>query len=295
MNCSGRHGFYVDLSGYTSAEKEAVVEARFSHPRLLANSPIASSIRPHIERRQPTVLFMHVPRTAGTAFRDAITPNYRQAEIAYLYPDPPGFLVENLSLLPLQQRRGFRLVIGHFRYGVHAWLPQESIYVSVVRHPLSRVISQYLFVGQTQPALVTENGRRLELEQVLERKNSVDFDNAMVRYFGGVDDKEVPPGMVNREVYERAVHHLRTRFAYVGNQEAAQESYRALRERFEWMAKPELEPLNLATYAVKLMHDEKLRKVVEHYNPWDYLLYEEVLRLFPIQNRKFPDALSAHC
>lgn len=295
MNCSGRHGFYVDLSEYTSTEKETVVEVRFSEPKLLANCPVQARFRPRAERRPPTVLFMHIPRTAGTAFRDAITCNYKQAEIAYLYPDPPGFLVEDLSLLPLPQRRGFHLVIGHFRYGVHAWLPQESVYATIVRHPLSRVISQYLFLGHTQPDRVTENGLRLQLEEALELKNSVDFDNAMVRYFGGIDDKEVPPGMVNRGAYELAVHHLHTRFSYVGHQEAAQESYRALRERFNWIAKRELEPLNLATEAVSLMHDENLRKVVEYYNPWDYLLYEEVLRLFPIHNCKSPGALRAHC
>lgn len=282
MNCSGRHGFYVDLSGSVSSKEDSVIEVRISEPKLLTNCPATAQISMRGREACPAILFMHIPRTAGTAFRDAIVANYKQAEIAYLYPEPPGFLVEDLSVLPFQQRCGFRLVIGHFRYGVHSWLPQESTYATVARNPISRVFSQYLFLQHTRPAFMTERGRPLELEELLERNASVDFDNSLVRYFGGIDDNLVPPGTIDRAHYELAVHHLETRFSYVGHQECSQETYSALQRRFEWTAKPDIEPLNLATKAMELMQNDKLSKVVAHYNQWDCLFYQDVLRLFPL-------------
>jgi hypothetical protein len=34
-------------------------------------------------------------------------------------------------------------VMGHFYYGVHNQIPQECIYVTLLRHPLARVVSRY--------------------------------------------------------------------------------------------------------------------------------------------------------
>ncbi len=282
IDCSGRHGFYVDVSEYCPPEAEVVVEARFSPARRLANSPVRARIPARASQaHSAAVLFMHIPRTAGTAFREAVTANYKQAEIAYIYPDPPGFLVGDLQFLPPQQRRSIRLVVGHFRYGMHASLPQDSAYVSVVRHPISRVVSQYLYLVHTGSELVKEKERQLSLEEMLERRISVDLDNALVRYFGGIDDTLMPPGTIDREAYERAVHHLRTRFAFVGHQETAQDSYKAMCQHFGWTARLTLENVNLVTNAVKHM-DDRLSKIIEHYNAWDCLFYQELLSVFPI-------------
>lgn len=283
MGCSGRNGFYVDLTNYCPANTEAVVEVRVANPAMLANNDIRVPIPARKDRQSPTVLFMHIAKTAGTAFREAITANYKQAEIAYVYPDPPGFPIADLRQLPLQQRSWFRLVIGHFRYGVHEWLPGESSYITIVRHPLSRVISHYLYLSENNPAVLADGKRRLDLVEALELRVTVDLDNAMVRCFGGIDDKELPPGTVGYEAYDRALHNLRTAFSFVGHQECAEESYAAMRERFDWTAKPNLDVVNRNTATLDLFQQKRIRTAVEYHNYWDYLLYQEILRLFPLQ------------
>ncbi len=281
LSCSGRHGFYVDLRGYCAAETQAVVEVRLSDPKSLINCPMQAVIPPSGPRRSPTVLFMHIPRTAGTTFREAIIANYKEAEIAYLYPDPPGFLVDDLRLLPVDQRSRFRLVVGHFQYGIQHWLPQKSTYITVVRHPFARVVSQYFDIARTRPSLLTEGEHLLSLEAALEQKRTVNLDNAMVRCFSGVDERDVPPGMVDQEVYDRAIHSLRTAFAFVGHQECAEQSYAVLQGLFDWKAKRDLGVTNRTANPLPLVNEEEIRKAVEHYNRWDYLFYDEVLRLFP--------------
>src|SRR5581483_5056004 len=116
----GSHCFYFELTRSCPPAQAAHVEARFSDGRPLPNSPLIVNIPagPPV-RHSETVLFMHIAKTAGTAFRNAILENYKESEVAYLYPNPPGFLCDNLALLPLEQRSRFRLIIGHFKYGVH--------------------------------------------------------------------------------------------------------------------------------------------------------------------------------
>lgn len=276
----GSHSFYFDLARCSLPVSGAHVDARLRSGERLANSPLIVNI-PATRTARPSeaVLFMHVSKTAGTAFREAMVKNYKQSEVAYLYPDPPGLLSDNLALLPLQQRERFRLVVGHFQYGIQQFLPQPSIYVSIVRDPVARVISEFRYLLRRQPAGDGENASALDLVELLKQRKYSILDNHMVRCFSGVSEKDFPPGSINRQVYELAVHHLRKSFAFVGHQEKSQEAYRALQQRFDW--KPDsLELVNAASGPISKEY-ETARRAIEHFNSWDCLFYSEVQRIFP--------------
>lgn len=281
LHSSGSYGFYADLSGRVATEKEAVVEAVVGNGQRLQNSPQQTTIPARAAEPVPAVLFMHIPKTAGIAFREAITANYRESQVAYLYGTAPGFLTQDLRRLPLEQRRDLRFVAGHFRYGVHDDLPQESLYITIAREPAARMLSHYAFLKETQPALLRQGSRILELEELLERKPHVHFDNELVRHFGGVDDREFPAGSVNHELYRKALYYLRTGFTFIGHQEYSAQAYASLRQRFGWSARPELEVVNAGGGRADSAERTKIRKAMEKYNPWDCELYEEILRVFP--------------
>ncbi len=283
MDCSGRHGFYVDLAGICPDASGAWVDVKLSNGNSLANAPAylaLSDLNPRPPK--PTVLFMHIPKTAGTAFREAIAVNFVQSEIAYVYPTPPGFLVADLRALPLEQRRGYRAVIGHYQFGMHEALPQRSEYVTVVRDPVARVLSHYWFLAEAQPELVHDaDGRLLSLEEVCETRLTVDFDNAMVRCFSGVDQRDFPPGSLTREIFDRALRNLRQHFSFVGHQEESGKALQQLRRRYGWSEDTALASVNLGVRAKRADPDEKQRRVVRRYNNWDEMLYGEILQLYP--------------
>jgi hypothetical protein len=222
---------------------------------------------------------MHIAKTAGTAFREAIAENYRQSEMAYLYPDPPGLLTYKLDLLPLEQRRGFRLVIGHFQYGMHDLFPQECTYVTIVREPVARIISHFRFILEKQeaPGFTDSAGSLIEL---LERHATVNLDNLMTRCFSGVDEKDVPPGKIGGDVYSLAVENLKFHFSFVGHQERAGQAYTALQQRFNWKPRTTLDQINRSRLPAGQDY-EPARKAIEHFNRWDCRLYAEICRLFP--------------
>jgi Domain of unknown function (DUF4118)/Sulfotransferase family len=276
----GSHSFYFDLARCSAPVSGAHVEARLRSGERLPNSPLVINI-PAIrtERHPEAVLFMHISKTAGTAFREAMVKNYRQSEVAYLYPDPPGFLSDNLALLPLQQRANFRLVVGHFQYGIEQFLPQPSTYISIVRDPVARVISEFRYLLKKQPAGNGENDSPLHLVDLLEQHRYSILDNHMVRCFSGVSETDFPPGRIDRHVYELAVDHLRTKFAFVGHQERSQEAYSTLQQRFDWKA-GSLELVNAASIPISKEY-EAARTAIEHFNRWDCLFYSEVRQIFP--------------
>lgn len=276
----GKHCFYFDLSGSCRPNRTVQVDARFSGGRLLPNSPLILTVPARSTNRpSETILFMHIAKTAGTAFREAIAENYRQSEIAYLYPDPPGLLTYKLELLPLEQRRAFRLVIGHFQYGMHDLFTQECQYVTIVREPFARIVSHFRYILEKSEAPgLTDSAD--SLVEMLERHATVNLDNLVTRCFSGVDESDVPPGKVDQAVYSLAVEHLGTRFSFVGHQERAGQAYSMLAQRFKWKSRVALESVNRS----RLPHNhdyETARKAIEHFNRWDCLLYTEICRLFP--------------
>ena len=275
------HSFFFDLTERCTPASAARVEAKFADRTPLSNSPLKIKIPARTAPlHSQAILFMHIPKTAGTTFREAIIENYKYSQVAYLYPHPPGLLISNLGLLPLEQRANFRLVMGHFQYGIHEFLPQDYTYVTIVRNPVERVISHYHYMLQTVPEITLDGALTLSLPEMLERRRTVNLDNLMVRCFSGVDENDVPPGHVDRRVYDLAIDHLRTQFKFVGYQDRVDEAYVALQKQFNWKTRGLLDVVNRGERSGATV-DEPTRTAIELVNVWDCRLYATIRTLFP--------------
>jgi hypothetical protein len=276
-----QHSFFFDLSECCMPKSATRVEAKFSDRTPLANSPLKVKIPPRsAPLHSETILFMHIPKTAGTAFREPMMENYKHSQVAYLYPHPPGFLVSNLGLLPLEQRARFRMIMGHFQYGIHEFLPQEYAYVTIVRDPVERVISHYHYLRHTQPETISDGTVILSLTETLERGKTVNLDNLMVRCFSGVDASGVPPGHIDQHIYDLAIDHLRTGFKFVGYQDRVDEAYAALQKHFNWKPRTSLEIVNKGERQDGNI-DDATRAAIERFDRWDCRLYSQIRELFP--------------
>ena len=104
------------------------------------------------QRKDLALLFMHIPKTAGTSIRSLLESPFAAHERAYLYNESWGISLEAFRNLPNKEKEQFRLVCGHFNFGVHEWMPQEARYITILRDPVERVISLYHFIPN-QPFL----------------------------------------------------------------------------------------------------------------------------------------------
>jgi len=112
------------------------------------------------------IFFLHIPKTAGTTFYDVVNRNYIQllkpkieeSPLKYLYDNlkrkksairlPGGYdtapltlrIIENLTFDIL---KNIDFIGGHVGYGFHENYAGKIDYISFIRHPRERLISDY--------------------------------------------------------------------------------------------------------------------------------------------------------
>ena len=72
------------------------------------------------------LIFLHIPKTAGTTLNRIIEWQYSPFEIFTMDPYRIRATPERLKRLPEGRRRRLRVVRGHMFYGVHECLPQGA-------------------------------------------------------------------------------------------------------------------------------------------------------------------------
>ncbi len=187
-----------------------------------------------MENPEKRIVFLHIPRTAGTTLQQIIERQYRPDQIFSL-----GLVVqeaiEEFKQLEEVRRVKIRMLMGHMGYGLHRYLPGPATYFTILRQPVELVTSFYYFIRRSPQHYLHEflkSGNR-SLKEYLESKVTYVTDNVQTRLLSGVWDT-VPIGNCTPEVLERAKHNLREHFAVVGLTERFDETLLLLKRAFGW-------------------------------------------------------------
>lgn len=196
-------------------------------------SPVQHSVEP-LDR----IVFVHIPKTAGTTVRTALATAYRPEERAFVYhPSVPDSVTTETIAGWSEERRGrLRLVMGHFDVGIHDHLPGPSRYVTMLREPMDRLVSLYDYFRTGSFPAGTGAARqhaRLVAEDIAIDAYAFDvkhprWDNQMVRMLSGRGN--VAFGTCDEDLLAEAVENIETRFSGVLLQERMEASMGVLAE-----------------------------------------------------------------
>ncbi|MFP3506148.1 sulfotransferase family 2 domain-containing protein [Burkholderia sp. SIMBA_062] len=232
------------------------------------------------------IAFVHIPRTAGTAFGEHLDRLHAGARIAKFYVDDEHPVVNGrinaYRALDEAEKASYAMLRGHFPYGFDD-SERGSRYVTLLREPVSRLVSYY-FYALKEPLNYLHAylfQRRIGLERFLASDASIDLDNAQVRAISGAHF-DSPRDRVGPEHLEMAKHNLVERFAAFGLTERFDESMRRFSSRFEWPAAG-VQRRNEGSYARDLTLSPSCREHVEHTNRFDIELYRFALERFDLE------------
>jgi Sulfotransferase family len=178
---------------------------------------------------QESVIFIHIPKAAGTTVNRLIEREYPLFEIFSVDPVFSNWSRRHLWSLPPERLKRFRIFKGHMPFGLHKILPQPATYFAVFRDPISRVISAFYFMRNYTLHPQYWKFRRLnwQLEDFV--RNSP-RDNVQTKMVAGAPYEEP----CTPEIFEKAKHNLRNHFSVVGLSERFEDSLALMKIRYGW-------------------------------------------------------------
>ncbi|HMO17000.1 MAG TPA: sulfotransferase family 2 domain-containing protein [Oligoflexia bacterium] len=256
------HSLFLELRRDWNAESHVVV------PYALLSSP------PPCE----TLIFLHIPKTAGTTLFELIKVicrangklNLRVAVKSNVPPvlTVPGWNgawgdVNNYSVQELSRQS---IISGHFPFGIDEKLTQSSSYVTLLRDPVDREISSFNHHFQLGYFKSSDS-----IDMLL--SNNQIMDNPQTRMIAG--EKFCKEVRCSERTFLKAKENLRSRFLIVGVTEEFNEFLAALLALLKW---PAVEYTERRVTELKLIQSisDVTRGELEQFHSFDMKLYQFV-------------------
>jgi len=183
---------------------------------------------------EPTVVFLHIGKTGGTTLRRVLRRQYPESEMMVVRARarPREETLADFAKLPEAERARPRLILGHTVFGLHELVPRPSTYITLLRRPVSLVLSQYGFVRRTPGHRHHQAAQGMGLEEYLVSGLAQEMNNSQTRALAGA--VEVPYGENPPELLELAKRNVEEHFRVVGLTERFDESLVLFGLAFGW-------------------------------------------------------------
>lgn len=239
-------------------------------------SPAAkSSARPATETTE-AVIFLHLPKTAGTTLNRLIEWEYSLSEMYSVDPVLFEWSAAHLRKLPARRLRRTRMFKGHMTFGLHEILPQPATYITVLRDPVERVLSAFYFMRsyKLHPFYWKLRRENWTIEQFVERSKR---DNVQSKIVAGADYN----APCTAEIFETAKRNLSRHFSVVGLSERFEESLALMKLRFGWELKS-YSSFNVTRVSRPKQRDlpQSTLDLIKGNNSFDVALYQQAAELF---------------
>jgi len=234
------------------------------------------------------VIFLHVPKTAGTTLHHILERCYPRNQICSFKDPNYRSELENFQKLSTETREAYRLIKGHLSFGFHRHLPGRSTYITFLREPVARALSFYHYARShpehyLYPLLGDDH---VDLKILLRQRTPTTHElfNLQTSMVAG-DEWDDPERPADRAALERAKQNLRSHFDVVGLTEEFDTSLRLLRRRFGWKVRFYTRK-NVTRRKDQIDNlDPETHSLVREANALDIELYQFARELFDAQRR----------
>jgi hypothetical protein len=186
------------------------------------------------------VIFLHIPKTAGSTLNKIIDHQYKRAATFTRHPYYPKELNDEFKKLSEVERGRIKALKGHMFFGLHEYLSQLSTYITLLRDPVERTISHYYMILENPMDIfhkeVTSNHMSLKDFVCSDLSDRiVTLKNGQTKLLAGMEaDAAVNFEKRSSDILELAKINLKEHFIVAGLQERFDENLMLLRRVFKW-------------------------------------------------------------
>ncbi|HWO75370.1 MAG TPA: sulfotransferase family 2 domain-containing protein [Bacillus sp. (in: firmicutes)] len=206
------------------------------------------------------LIYLHLPKTGGTTFLSILEGNYSLDERIPVYTEPN---INHFQYVEAKIQENTKCIYGHTLFGIHEALSLPATYMTFLRDPVERVISEYYFNFYKPHVL---NKKSLVFKNLEEFVSHKDFCNLQSKYLFGRNS-------LPKNAFDRIKQNIDQYFSVIGITELFDESVFLLKKQFGWN-KIEYTRKNVTASRPKKEYLQKslLEKIIEN-NQLDLAVY----------------------
>lgn len=238
------------------------------------------------------LLFIHVPKTAGTTLSRILEGLFPVEQVC------PAYYMRDLLLMRPDDLSTYRLFRGHFEYSVTELLGAPSC-LTMLREPVARVISYYRYIRSAPKHPRHEKFAAMQLEEVIEDPEELlPISNHQARVFGRFLDLDLVRAKMSGAPIDGATHRSAPRptginveracarladFGFVGISERFEESLLLLADVLGFDPNVPYESLNVTPADQAAEFDPEVIEKIRGMNSADLRIYDFVQQLFEMR------------
>lgn len=229
---------------------------------------------------EPILIFLHMPRSGGTTLNRLIEWEYGAMSVFAVDPHFYRWSYNALARAQAVDLPDLKALQGHMPFGVHTLLNRPAIYITMLRDPIQRVISEYYFRLHRPLRHPREHRevRGLSLEDYIRTTPRHNVQTKLAAGCGiGYDFLEGP---CTADTLAMAEHNLSRYFGLVGLTERFDEFLALAKVLFGWKIRRHgsfhIERRRPRTDSVSA----SIRDLIRDRYRYDVALYEYGVRLF---------------
>lgn len=176
------------------------------------------------------VIFVHVPKAAGSSLASILRSQYGRAAVYSAMPRDqlPGLgihtTLRSYDELPQKRKERIKILRGNFIFDPRPDL--NAACFTMLREPVNRVVSLYYFCKSRESNLFHDSANRMSLHEFVASRVTLETSNDQTRRLAGAGDEA--------GALERAKINIREKFALTGITELFDESVLQLGKIFGW-------------------------------------------------------------
>lgn len=183
--------------------------------------------------RQSSLLFLHIPKAGGSTLNSILEKHFDLESIFRINGVRPQESIDEFRNLPEAKKKKVKFINGHMPFGIHDFLPNQSTYITMLRHPVERIISHYYYVKRRPDHYLHERvmSHNMSLKDYVNSGISLELENYQTRMLSSIGAKKSDENRSSTHMLKIAKRNLSENFAMVGLTEKFDETLILLKNR----------------------------------------------------------------